>query len=175
MWRSILFNTIKCRLALQIYIAVATTVSPKSPPKSSRLLVVSASPSTTAISTPCATTTSAPCAAAVASDWKMTKAVKNREQSERASNQKRDPRTGRFTRAPQGVVVRRASAAPAGIVDIVPDVPPGFERIAPNLNRAGGSAFPSAKPKVECLTLSLLRGFFNSIRRCSSFISSITH
>jgi hypothetical protein len=54
------------------------------------------------------------------------------------------------------VVVRRASAASA---DIVPDVPPGFERIAPNLKRAGGSAFPSAKPKVEFLTLSLFTGF----------------
>jgi hypothetical protein len=86
----------------------------------------------------------------------MTKAVKNREQSKRASNQKRDPRTGRFTRASHGVVVRRASAASA---DVVPDVPPGFERIAPNLKRAGGSAFPSAKPKVEFLTLSLFRGF----------------
>jgi hypothetical protein len=32
------------------------------------------------------------------------------------------------------VVVRRASAASGGIV---PDVPQGFERIAPNLNRAG--------------------------------------
>jgi hypothetical protein len=31
----------------------------------------------------------------------MTKSVRNREQSERVSNQKRDPRTGRFTRAPQ--------------------------------------------------------------------------
>jgi hypothetical protein len=102
----------------------------------------------------------------------MTKAVKNREQSERASNQKWDPMTERFTRSPQGVVVRRSYAASAGVV---PDVPPGFERIAPNLNRAGGSAFPSAKSKVECLTLSLFRGFFNSIRRCSSFISSITH
>jgi hypothetical protein len=142
---------------------------PQIAPKSSRLLVFSASPSATAISAPCTTTTSAPCAATVAGDWKMTKVVKNREQSERASNQKRDPRTGRFTRTPQGVVVHRASAG------IVPDVPPGFERIAPNLNRAGGSAFPSAKPKVECLALSLFRGFFNSIRRCSSFISSITH
>jgi hypothetical protein len=73
------------------------------------------------------------------------------------------------------VVVRRASAASASVVAVVPDVPPGFERIAPNLNRAGGSAFPSAKPKVECLAVSLLRGVFNSIRRCSSFISSITH
>jgi hypothetical protein len=86
----------------------------------------------------------------------MTKAVKNREQSERASNQKRDPRTGRFTRASHGVVVRRASAASA---DVVRDVPPGFERITPNLNCARGSAFPSAKPKVEFLTLSLFRGF----------------
>jgi hypothetical protein len=73
------------------------------------------------------------------------------------------------------VVVRQASAASAVVVDIVRDVPPSFERIAPNLNRVGGLAFPSAKPKVECLALSLLRGFFNSIRRCSSFISSITH
>jgi hypothetical protein len=86
----------------------------------------------------------------------MTKAMKNREQSERASNQKRDPRTGRFTCASHGVVVRRASAASA---DIVPDVPLGFERIAPNLNRVGGSAFPSAKPMVEFLALSLFRGF----------------
>jgi hypothetical protein len=62
MWRSILFNTIKCPLAVQIYIAVATTVSPKSSPKSSRLLIVSASPSATAIYAPSATTTSAPCA-----------------------------------------------------------------------------------------------------------------
>jgi hypothetical protein len=54
------------------------------------------------------------------------------------------------------VVVRRASAAS---VDVIPDVPPGFKRIAPNLNRAGGSAFPSAKPKVEFLALSLFRGF----------------
>jgi hypothetical protein len=48
MWRSILFNSIKCHLALQIYIAVATTVFPKSSPKSSRLLVFSASPCATA-------------------------------------------------------------------------------------------------------------------------------
>jgi hypothetical protein len=54
------------------------------------------------------------------------------------------------------VVVRRASAASG---DVVPDVPPGFKRIAPNLKRAGGSAFPSAKPKVDFLTLSLFTGF----------------
>jgi hypothetical protein len=54
------------------------------------------------------------------------------------------------------MVVRGASTASAGVI---PDVPPGFERIAPNLNRAGGSAFPSAKPKVQCLALSLFRGF----------------
>jgi hypothetical protein len=70
------------------------------------------------------------------------------------------------------VVVRQASPASA---DVVPNIPPGFERIAPNLKRAGRSAFPSAKRKVEFLALSLFRGFFNSIRRCSSFISSITH
>jgi hypothetical protein len=86
----------------------------------------------------------------------MMKAVKNLEQSERVSNQKRDLRTGRFTRASHGVVVRRASAASA---DAVPDVPPGSERIAPNLKRARGSAFPSAKSKVEFLTLSLFRVF----------------
>jgi hypothetical protein len=54
------------------------------------------------------------------------------------------------------VVVHGASAASG---DVVPDVPPGFERIAPNLNRAGGSTFPSAKPKVEFLALSLFRVF----------------
>jgi hypothetical protein len=54
------------------------------------------------------------------------------------------------------MVVRRASPASA---DVVLDIPPGFERIAPNLKRTGRSAFPSAKPKVEFLALSLFRAF----------------
>jgi hypothetical protein len=45
----------------------------------------------------------------------MTKGIKNREQSASASNQKRDPATGRFTRAPDGVVLRRPSTASAGM------------------------------------------------------------
>jgi hypothetical protein len=67
----------------------------------------------------------------------MTKGIKNREQSARASNQKRDPATGRFTQAPDGVVLRRPSAG-------VPDVPPGFERVTPNRTRTGGVDVKSA-------------------------------
>jgi hypothetical protein len=78
----------------------------------------------------------------------MTKGIKNREQSARTSNQKRDPATGRFTRAPDGVVLRRPSAASAGVGGSVPDVPPGFERVTPNRTRAGGSTLTPAKPKV---------------------------
>jgi hypothetical protein len=68
---------------------------------------------------------------------KMTKGIKNREQSARASNQKRDPATGRFTQAPDCVVLRRPSAG-------VPDVPPGFERVTPNRTRTGGVDVKSA-------------------------------
>jgi hypothetical protein len=54
-----------------------------------------------------------PRATAVAGAGKMMKGIKNREQSAHASNQKRDPTTGRFTRAPDGVVLRRPSAVSA--------------------------------------------------------------
>jgi hypothetical protein len=57
-----------------------------------------------------------PRAATVTGGAKMTKRmIKNREQLARASNQKRDPATGRFTRAPHGVVVHWPSAASASV------------------------------------------------------------
>jgi hypothetical protein len=79
----------------------------------------------------------------------MTKGIKNREQLARASNKKWDPATGRFTRAPDSVVLRRPSAASAGVGGSIPDVPPGFERVTPNRTHAGSLTLTPGKPKVR--------------------------
>jgi hypothetical protein len=86
---------------------------------------------------------------------KRAKRIKNREQLLRATNQNRDPATGRFIPAPGGVVVREPSASTAGVGGRVPDVPPGFEGVIPNRSRTGGSTFPPSKPKVRFHTFLL--------------------
>jgi hypothetical protein len=62
---------------------------------------------------------------------------KNKSRSGRARNQRRDPSSGRFTRASaasgtdasvEGVPPGEATG---GIENMVPDVPPGFETVTP--------------------------------------------